>query len=214
MSSAFVHRNTYFLRLTSSLTRTSLCGCMSGSPPAIDTIGAPHSSMAASACSTGIRCLSTEAGSWILPQPAHARLQANSGSSSTISGNLSLRASFWLMRYIPIRRLWRSGIDTWAPAFSSVTSCLVSYRRSCCQPQFLRQPELDGLRCHDDFLRLDLAEPGQRLDDLPDHGGRRRGAGRDPDRRHPGEPAEFDILRPVDQVGRRPGPLGRLHQAQ
>ncbi len=47
ISSAFVHRNTYFLRLISSLTRTSICGCMSGSPPAIDTMGAPHSSIAA-----------------------------------------------------------------------------------------------------------------------------------------------------------------------
>ena len=71
---------------------------MSGSPPAIDTIGAPHSSMAASACSTGIRCFSMDAGSWILPQPAQARLHANNGSSSTISGNLSLRASFWPIR--------------------------------------------------------------------------------------------------------------------
>ncbi len=98
MSSAFVHRNTNFFRLISSLTSTSICGCMSGSPPAIETIGAPHSSMAASACSTGIRCFSRLAGCWILPQPAHLRLQANSGSSSTSSGNLSLRLSFWRIR--------------------------------------------------------------------------------------------------------------------
>ena len=57
-SSAFVHRNTYFLRLISSATSTSICGCISGSPPAMDTIGAPHSSIAASACSTGMRCFS------------------------------------------------------------------------------------------------------------------------------------------------------------
>ena len=62
ISSAFVQRKTYFLRLTSSLTSTSICGCISGSPPAIETIGAPHSSIAAIACSTGIRCLSTDAG--------------------------------------------------------------------------------------------------------------------------------------------------------
>ena len=105
-----MHRNTYFFRLTSSATSTSICGCMSGSPPAMDTIGAPHSSIAANACSTGIRCLSTSCGCWIFPQPAHLRLQANSGSSSTSSGNLSLLASFWRIRYAPIRTLWRSGM--------------------------------------------------------------------------------------------------------
>ena len=34
-----MHRKTYFFRLTSSATSTSICGCMSGSPPAMDTIG-------------------------------------------------------------------------------------------------------------------------------------------------------------------------------
>src|SRR5215469_14488377 len=121
MSSAFVHRKTYFFRLISSAASTSICGCMSGSPPAIETIGAPHSSIAASACSTGIRCFSRLAGCWILPQPAHFRLQANSGSSSTSSGNLSLRLSFWRIRYDPTRRLWRSGMLTVAPSLSSVT---------------------------------------------------------------------------------------------
>ena len=110
ISSALVHRKTYFLRLISSLASTSICGCMSGSPPAMDTIGAPHSSIAASACATGIRCLSTSCGCWILPQPAHLRLHAKSGSSSTSSGNLSFPAIFWRIRYAPIRRLWRSGM--------------------------------------------------------------------------------------------------------
>ena len=77
---------------------TSICGCISGSPPAMDTIGAPDSSTAPMACSTGIRCFSRLAGCWIFPQPAHLRLQAKSGSSSTISGNLSRRASFWRIR--------------------------------------------------------------------------------------------------------------------
>ena len=86
---------------------TSICGCISGSPPAMDTIGAPHSSIAASACSTGIRCRSTVCGCWILPQPLHLRLQANSGSSSTISGNFFFPVSFWLSRYEPMRMLCR-----------------------------------------------------------------------------------------------------------
>ncbi len=97
-SSAFVHRNTNFLRLISSATMTSICGCISGSPPAMDTIGAPHSSIAPRACSTGIRCLRMVCGCWILPQPAHFRLHANSGSSSTSSGNFFLPASFWRIR--------------------------------------------------------------------------------------------------------------------
>ena len=97
-SRALVHRKTNFLRLISSLTSTSICGCMSGSPPAMDTMGAPHSSMAASACSTGIRCLSRVCGCWIFPQPAHFRLHANSGSSSTSSGNFLVPVSFWRIR--------------------------------------------------------------------------------------------------------------------
>ncbi len=97
-SSAFVHRNTNFFLAMSWRTISSICGCISGSPPAIDTIGAPHSSIAAMACSTGMRCFSTSCGCWILPQPAHFRLQANSGSSSTSSGNFGLRASFWRIR--------------------------------------------------------------------------------------------------------------------
>ena len=97
-STALVQRTTNFLRFSSSSVITWIFGCMSGSPPAIDTIGAPHSSTAATACSTGIRCFSTEAGCWILPQPAHARLQANSGSSSMISGYFSTRLIFCFIR--------------------------------------------------------------------------------------------------------------------
>ena len=59
------------------------------------------------ACSTGMRCLSTSCGCWILPQPAHLRLHANSGSSSTISGNFLFLVSFCFIRYDPMRMLWR-----------------------------------------------------------------------------------------------------------
>ena len=37
--------------------------------------------------------LEHDAGCWILPQPAHLRLHANNGSSSTTSGNLSRAAA-------------------------------------------------------------------------------------------------------------------------
>jgi hypothetical protein len=73
-------------------------GCTSGSPPAIDTIGAPDSSIAASACSTGIRFLRMWSGYWIFPQNEHARLHWKSGSSSTSSGNFSFLRSRCLVR--------------------------------------------------------------------------------------------------------------------
>ena len=109
--SALVQRKTNFFRLISSCTITSICGCISGSPPAIETIGALASSIAAIACSTGIRCLRTLAGCWIFPQPLHLRLQANSGSSSTSSGNFLLPDSFCFIRCVPMRMLTRSGMD-------------------------------------------------------------------------------------------------------
>ena len=42
---------TYFLRATSPATISGICGCSSGSPPGIDTIGVPHSSTALKHCS-------------------------------------------------------------------------------------------------------------------------------------------------------------------
>ena len=90
-SIALVHRKTYFRFATNCRTISSICGCIRGSPPAMETIGAPDSSTAPTACATGMRCLSTPAGCWIFPQPSHFRLQAKSGSSSTMSGNFSRR---------------------------------------------------------------------------------------------------------------------------
>jgi hypothetical protein len=75
-STALVHRNTILLRASNCRTISSISLCISGSPPAIETIGAPHSSTAAIACSTGIRFFSQSCVCWILPQPAHFRLQA------------------------------------------------------------------------------------------------------------------------------------------
>ena len=53
---------------------TCTSGWTSGSPPAIETIGAPDSSIAASAWSTGIRFFRMCSGYWIFPQNEHARL--------------------------------------------------------------------------------------------------------------------------------------------
>ena len=74
-------------RSSSAFTIVSISGCTSGSPPAIETIGAPHSSIAPSTCSTERRFFRISGGYWILPHPAHARLHAKSGSISTRSGN-------------------------------------------------------------------------------------------------------------------------------
>ncbi len=100
MSIALVQRKTYFFRATSWRTISSICGCISGSPPAMETMGAPDSSTAPTAWATGMRCFRTPAGCWIFPQPSHARLQANNGSSSTISGNFSRLRSFCSKRYV------------------------------------------------------------------------------------------------------------------
>jgi hypothetical protein len=86
------------LRETSSRTISWIWGWISGSPPAIDTIGAPHSSIPRTASSTLMRRFMISCGCWILPQPAQARLQAKSGSSSTISGNFVRPVSFWRIR--------------------------------------------------------------------------------------------------------------------
>src|SRR3989441_3805099 len=76
-----------------------MSGYMSGSPPGIETIGAPHSSTAARHRST-VRCfLRICAGYWILPQPAHARLHRKRGSSIRTKGYRLRPRSFCLTTY-------------------------------------------------------------------------------------------------------------------
>ena len=43
----------YFLRATKPSTISSICGCSSGSPPGMETMGAPHSSTALKHCFGG-----------------------------------------------------------------------------------------------------------------------------------------------------------------
>src|SRR5271170_2619982 len=72
---------------------------MRGSPPAIEIMGAPHSSPD-SQHSSGVRRLRRiSVGYWILPQPAHSRLQAKSGSSIMTRGYFSTPLIFWATRY-------------------------------------------------------------------------------------------------------------------
>ncbi len=58
-----------------------------GSPPQIDTMGAPHSSDAAMHCSTVIISLMVDLYSRIRPHPVHVRLHACNGSSIITIGN-------------------------------------------------------------------------------------------------------------------------------
>src|SRR5437879_13896928 len=60
-----------------------------GSPPQMETTGAPHSSDAARHCSTVIISLIVDLYSRIRPHPVHVRLQACKGSSIITIGNLS-----------------------------------------------------------------------------------------------------------------------------
>src|SRR3990172_3322107 len=82
---------------------------MSGSPPGMLTTGAPHSSTAFRHCSS-VRCfLRIWAGYWILPHPAHVRLQRKSGSSISTNGYRSRRESFCLRTYAATVHIWESG---------------------------------------------------------------------------------------------------------
>src|SRR5713101_10154161 len=60
---------------------------MVGSPPQMETTGAPQSSMAAMHCSTVSISLIVDLYSRIRPQPVQVRLQACSGSSIRTIGN-------------------------------------------------------------------------------------------------------------------------------
>src|SRR5260370_10623083 len=90
----------YFLRATSPSTILSICGCINGSPPGMETIGVPHSSTALKHSSGVNSLLRMWAGYWILPQPAHARLQRNSGSSISTKGYRLRPLSFCLRTYV------------------------------------------------------------------------------------------------------------------
>src|SRR5713101_856402 len=70
-----------------------------GSPPQIETIGAPHSSTAFRHCSTVSISLMVDLYSRMRPQPVHVRLHACSGSSIITSGNFSAPPMLFFARY-------------------------------------------------------------------------------------------------------------------
>src|SRR5271169_4873834 len=70
-----------------------------GSPPQIETIGAPHSSDAAMHCSTVMTSLIVDLYSRIRPHPVHVRLQACNGSSIMTIGNFFVPRNRLLATY-------------------------------------------------------------------------------------------------------------------
>src|SRR3984957_886145 len=130
---------------------TWISGWIRGSPPAIETIGAPASSIAAIACSTGILRRSSCSGCWILPQPEQARLHWKRGSSSTISGNFSRLAIRWRARYHPMRVLCliRAAIGPtlvlWSPTMKGGGHAAQRHRRA--------QRSAEGPQAHQLVLR-------------------------------------------------------------
>src|SRR5881397_3425489 len=82
---------------------------MSGSPPQIDTIGAPHSSAAPRQSSSDIMSLIEVEYSRIRPQPVQVRLQVCNGSSCRTVANFSVPRSFRPIIYAAILLVRASG---------------------------------------------------------------------------------------------------------
>ena len=103
ISRAFVHMYTNRLVATMRSTISSIWGCIVGSPPAIETMGAPESSTACMHCSTVSMRSITASYSRMRPHPSQARLQASSGSSMVTRGNFLRRAALFFITYQPRR---------------------------------------------------------------------------------------------------------------
>src|SRR4029077_6621315 len=89
----------FLLRARIPETSSPICGYIMGSPPQIDTMGAPHSSTAARHSSSGILSLIVDLYSRMRPQPVHVRLQACSGSSISTIGNFAVPCKRLLAMY-------------------------------------------------------------------------------------------------------------------
>src|SRR5579862_9967556 len=76
----------FLLRSNIPATSSPIWGYIMGSPPQMETMGAPHSSTAARHSSSGMRSVMVDSYSRIRPQPVQVRLQACKGSSISTSG--------------------------------------------------------------------------------------------------------------------------------
>src|SRR5216683_4291737 len=99
----------YFFRATRPSTIFSICACISGSPPGMETIGVPHSSTALKHSSGVKSVFRIWAGYWILPHPAQARLQRNSGSSISTNGYRFRPLSFCFRTYVATVHICETG---------------------------------------------------------------------------------------------------------
>src|SRR6267378_8630171 len=125
----------YFFRATSPSTILSISECISGSPPGIETIGVPHSSTALKHSSGLNSVFKMCAGYWILPHPAHARLQRNSGSSISTNGYRFCPFSFCLRTYVATVHICEIGtgivpayLQEWIGAYLNPQDLLVQRR--------------------------------------------------------------------------------------
>jgi len=82
---------------------------MSGSPPQMETIGAPHSTAALRQSSSGSKSLSEVEYSRMRPQPVQVRLQVCSGSSWRTVANFAVRLTLCLMMWLAMRVVSASG---------------------------------------------------------------------------------------------------------
>src|SRR6516225_8666257 len=90
---------------------------MNGSPPHMETTGAPHSSTALRHCSTVSFSRIVSAYSRIRPQPVQVKLQACNGSSIITSGNfevprMRLPAMYLVMLAVRLRGNLNSSSDS------------------------------------------------------------------------------------------------------
>src|SRR6267378_3958986 len=125
----------YFFRATRPSTIFSISGCISGSPPGIETIGVPHSSTALKHSSGLKSVFKMCAGYWILPHPAQARLQRNSGSSISTNGYRFRPFSFCFRTYVATVHICEIGtgifptnLQEWIGVYPSPQDLLVQRR--------------------------------------------------------------------------------------
>src|ERR1700722_12134780 len=111
----------FLLRRRMPATSSPICGYIMGSPPQMETMGAPHSSTAARHSSSGTRSLIVDSYSRIRPHPVHVRLQACRGSSIITRGKrLRIMGCGWrLARSTGTECRMRNGF---APFSTGVTS--------------------------------------------------------------------------------------------
>src|SRR5215472_18732968 len=116
----------YFPRATRPSTILSICECISGSPPGMETMGVPHSSTALKHSSGDSSDFRMCAGYWILPQPAEARLQRNNGSIISTNGYRLRPCTFCFRTYVATVHICETGTGI-GPALRQI--CVGVYGR-------------------------------------------------------------------------------------